>query len=263
MNSLVVKLGGHTLDTLDPNSVVLRDLASDVIELRERGTNVIVVHGGGPQIERLLKSTRVESHFHEGLRITDEATMELVAMALGEVNVRIVAALNHAGLASVGVCGADDTVLLSSALGEPWQRAGSAPRVRTSFIESLWRASLTPVMSSVAVDVDGRLLNCNADSVAGALAGAIGASTLVLLSDVDQLRMDVDDPTSSIVSATSDQVRQLIDSGAARDGMRPKMVAALDALDGGASAVLLANGLRSHALSEALSGSIPTTEVRQ
>lgn len=261
MNPVVVKLGGHALDTLEPGSPVLKDLAADVIALREGGTNVVVVHGGGPQIASLLEIVGVESRFHEGLRITDERTMSFVAMALSEVNVRVVAALNCAGLASIGVSGADDSAMVSSSLGEPWNLAGSTPKVRAAFLESLWGMGLTPVMSSLAVDADGRLLNCNADTAAGAVAAALGASVLVLLSDIDQLRGDADDPTTALSRVSSAQVRHLMETGAARDGMRPKMAAALDALDGGAARILLANGTRAHALGQSLSGAVPTTEV--
>ena len=116
-------------------------------------------------------------------------------------------------------------------------------------------------MSSIAVDPHGALLNCNADTAAGAVAGAIDADALVLLSDVDQLRADPDDPESAIDAVTSDEVVSMIASGTARDGMRPKMMAALDALDGGARRVIMANGTRAHALRAALVREIPVTEV--
>ncbi len=261
MNAVVVKLGGHTLDSLEPTSPVLADLASDVLQLRTSGTNVAVVHGGGPQIAALLATAGVDGRFHEGLRITDEVTMGYVAMALGEVNLRIVAALNQSGLDCIGLSGADQSVLRAVSLGDPWMRAGGSPIVRAGLLESLWGIGLTPVLSPVAVDDEGRLLNCNADTAAGAVAGAIGASALVLLSDIDQLRADPDDASSALSTVSSDEVRELVKSGAARDGMRPKMIAALDALDGGATRIVMANGTRPHALREALASSIPTTEV--
>jgi len=261
MSSLVVKLGGHTLDSLDPRAQVLVDLASDVAALRAVGTDVVIVHGGGPQIAQLLSNVGLESRFHEGLRITDPTTMGYVAMALSLVNLHVVAAFNQAGLHSIGLSGADGSVLRSASLGEPWDRAGSAPKVQGDVIEALWKDGFTPVMSSVALDANGELLNCNADSVAGAVAGALGASSLVLLSDIDQLRAEPDDADSSLASVTSAEVKALIDSGAARDGMRPKMTAALDALASGAKRIVMANGTRPHALRDALTGSIPTTEV--
>jgi len=259
--NLVVKLGGHTLDTLAPTSPVLVDLARDVAQLRSEGHDVAIVHGGGPQIGALLASVGIASRFHEGLRVTDARTMDYVAMALGHVNVAIVAAMNQAGLRAVGLSGADATMLVAMSLGEPWDRAGTAVKVDVEIVRASWREGYTPVVSSLAVDDDGERLNCNADTVAGALCAALEPCTLVLLSDIDQLRGDVDDAGSALATVTASQVRELLQSGAARDGMVPKMNAALDALDAGAERVLMANGTRAHALSEALGGAIPTTEV--
>jgi len=258
---LVVKIGGHALDSLGPDSVLLSDLAMDIVQLSNAGTKVALVHGGGPQIADLLKTVGVESRFHEGLRITDHVTMGYVAMALGHVNLLITAALNRSGLASVGLSGADGSLFCSTSLGEPWLRAGATPSVRTEVVTTLWASGFSPVISSIAVDASGELVNCNADTAAGALAGALGADALVLLSDVDQLRADADDPASALERVTADEVRQLIASGAARDGMRPKMIAALDALSAGASRIIMANGTRRHSLRDALSSSVATTEV--
>lgn len=261
MTNYVVKLGGHALDSLRVHSGVLSDLASDVIALRGEGANVIIVHGGGPQIAALLGAVDLKSHFHEGLRVTDEETMEYVAMALSQVNLHLVTAFNQAGLLSVGLSGADGSTFSTSALGAPWGRVGASPKVDTGLIEKLWEAGMTPVTSSIAVDEGGEPVNCNADAVAGALAGALNAQSLVLLSDVDQLRVDPLDEHTSIASISGIEVRRLLEAGSAREGMRPKMLAALDALDSGAQRVVLANGLRPHALRDTLAGAIPTTEV--
>ena len=257
----MVKLGGHALTSLSASAPVLVDLAHDIAQLQREGTDVVVVHGGGPQIAQLLERVGLEGQFHEGLRLTDAATMEWVAMALSLVNLRIVAALNQSGLAAIGLSGADGSVFRATALGEKWGRAALAPVVGVRVVRSLWASGLTPILSSIALDDEGELLNCNADSAAGALAGALGARSLVLLSDVDQLRSDPDDPCTVLASVTSGEVRGLIESGAARGGMRPKMVAAIDALDAGALRVLLANGVHPHALVRALGGLISTTEV--
>jgi acetylglutamate kinase len=261
VNCVVVKVGGHALDSLEPTSTVLIDLARDVTELREQNVNVVVVHGGGPQIAALLESVGLESRFQDGLRITDAETMRYVEMALSDVNIKIVAALNEAGLASVGLCGADATLLRSESVGEPFDRVGLAPVVNRGVIDALWSADITPVVNPVALDKDAQPLNCNADAVAGALAGELSADVLVLLSDIDQLLGDVADPTSARSSVTGAEIETMKDSGAVRDGMSPKLTAALDALHGGAETILLANGTRRHALRDALARSIPTTEV--
>jgi acetylglutamate kinase len=261
MSTYVVKVGGHALDSLEPDSKELATLAGDVATLWDQGTSVVVVHGGGPQIQALLTATGMESRFHEGLRITDEATMEIVAMALSQVNVHLVAAFNRAGLASAGLSGVDGSMLRSSILSGPWGRAGTTPKVDTALIETLWAKGVTPIVSPVAVDEHSELVNCNADTAAGAIAGALNATALVLLSDVDQLRSDPDDPASALSHVREEDLRRLLDGGAARDGMRPKATAALDALDGGARRVLIANGTTPHALRDALAGAIPTTEI--
>ena len=261
MTSLVVKLGGHALDSLSPTSPVLIDLALDVAELIAHDTRVVVVHGGGPQIASLLSEVGVESDFRDGLRVTDAHTMRYVAMALSQVNLLVVMGLNRSGLSSIGLSGPDGVVLTATADEAPGDHLGLSPKVHADVITTLWRAGFTPVMTSIAVSDDGELLNCNADTAAGALAGALGSSALILLSDVDQLRRDPDDVTTALGSVSGDALRALIDSGAARDGMRPKMTAALDALDGGAGKVIMANGTRRHALRDALAQVIPTTEV--
>lgn len=261
MKRLVVKIGGHALDSLKSDAPVLRDLAADISSLTREGTDVALVHGGGPQIAELLSKVGVESRFHEGLRITDELTMTYVAMALAQVNLLITAALNQCGLSCVGLSGADGKLFCARSLGEPWLRAGDTPHVRGDVVTSLWVSGFIPVISSIAVDASGDLLNCNADTAAGALAGSLGADALVLLSDIDQLRADADDPTTALERVSADEVRGLLDSGAARDGMRPKMTAALDALDAGAARIIMANGTRPHALGNSLSSSVATTEV--
>jgi acetylglutamate kinase len=258
---VVVKIGGHAMDDLASDSATLVDLAHDVAALRADATNVIVVHGGGPQIGALLDRLGTSSSFHEGLRVTDEETMSAVAMALSLVNVQMVAAFNHAGVRAAGLCGADDGLLTSAAIGAQWGRVGGAPRVRTAIIEGLWTLGVTPIVSCIAVDDAGGLLNVNADTVAGALAVAVDADGLFLLSDVDQVRRDPDDPESVVSSLTGSEARELVESGHARDGMRPKLMAALDALDGGAKSVTLASGTQSHALRGAVRGLTATTRV--
>jgi acetylglutamate kinase len=257
----VVKLGGHALDSLEAGSEVLVALAQDVAALRRDGAHALVVHGGGPQIQSLLDAVGLVSRFHEGLRVTDDATMEYVAMGLSQVNVHVVAALNAAGLASVGLSGVDHSTLRASALGEPWGRAGAAPKVDVDLVQLLWGHGLTPVISPLAVDETGNLVNCNADSVAGALAGALDAVALVLLSDVDQLRRDAIDASTALERVTGEDVQRLIDEGAIKEGMRPKMTAALDAIHGGAHRVLVGNGTTPHALRDVLAGTIKSTEV--
>ncbi len=258
--SVVVKLGGHALDDLAPDGPTLTGLAEDVAALGRAGEHVALVHGGGPQIAALLSALGLESVFIDGLRVTDEATLGYVVMALASVNAALVSGLVAHGVAAVGLSGVDAGLLRSRALGSPWGRAGDTPVVSVAVLEAQWVAGLVPVVSPIAADASGRLLNCNADTVAGALAGALGTE-LVLLSDVDQLRTNPEDAATSLARVSATEVAALLASGAAREGMRPKVRAALDALAGGAGRVVLANGRRPHALASALAREGRHTEV--
>jgi len=261
VSRVVVKMGGHALDDLSPSSEVVRALGEDLAVLARDGTEVVVVHGGGPQIAELLARVGLSSAFHEGLRITSPETMTYVAMALSSVNTSLVAALTQGGLTCAGLDGADGRLFVGRSLGPPWDRAATVAHVDTLMLECLWRGGVVPVVSPVGLDEAGALLNCNADVVAGALAGAIKADTLVLLSDIDQLRATPDDPATALTHVSVAQVATMIRDGAARDGMRPKMSAAVDALAAGARRVVLANGTRRHAVRDVLNGQSRTTEV--
>ncbi len=253
-----MKLGGHAIDDVGPGSPVLSDLASDLGDL---DGPVAVVHGGGPQIAGLLHRLGLESRFVEGLRVTDPPTMDVVAMALGWVNVGIVAALQHRGLDAVGVTGPDGGIVRGVVAGGELGRVALVPQIDAGLIRDLWAADRVPVVSSIGLAPDGGLVNCNADSVAGALAAALGADQLILLSDVDQIRQDPDDPSTAIERVSAAELEAMLESGAVRDGMRPKARAALDALAGGARRVIVASGTRRYALSGVVARTVPVTEV--
>lgn len=262
MNRIVVKVGGHALDRLDAASPVLEGLAADVRSIRDT-TSVVIVHGGGPQIASLLERVGLVSQFLDGLRVTDSETMEYVAMALGLVNQRVTAALVRAGLDAVGLSGVDGALVKATARGGRLGRVARDIRVDAQLATDLLERGWTPVVGPVASDAAGELLNCNADTVAGTIAAALNADALVLLSDVDQLRGDRDDPASALTSVSGADVRSMMVEGSIRDGMIPKMQAALDAVDAGAARVVLANGTRPHALLGVLNGTIPSTEVKR
>ena len=184
-----------------------------------RARNVVDRARRGTTDRRTARRVGVESRFHDGLRVTDVATMRYVMMALAEVNVRVVAALNDAGLASVGLCGSDASLLRSESVGEPHDRVGDTPLVNHAVLDALWSAGFTPVVSPVALDKAGEPLNCNADTVAGAIAAELGADVLVLLSDIDQLLADVDDASSAMTTVSGAQIacHATLGSGPRRD----------------------------------------------
>ncbi len=254
-------MGGHALDDLSATSPVLTSLAEDLITLASEGVEIVVVHGGGPQIADLLAVVGQPSEFHEGLRITPPSTMSYVAMALASVNAALVAALTHAGLDCVGLCGLDGAMIRGRSLGAPWDRAGSIATVSTGILETQWRGGYVPVVSPVVARCGWPTSQLQCRRGGGRPRGRPRGRTLVLLSDIDQLRADPDDAASTLTHVAASRVREMISSGAARDGMRPKMTAALDALSAGAQRVVLANGSRSHAVRDVVHGQIPTTEV--
>jgi acetylglutamate kinase len=258
---VVVKLGGNALEAADDLERALDDLARDLLELRAKGVSPVVVHGAGPQISTLLDQLGVVSEFVEGLRVTSDEAMAAVAMALSYVNLTVVAGLNERGVTAQGVSGADRSLLRASLRGQRWGRAGGSVVADGFALESLARDGVVPVVNPVALDSEGRFVNCNADAVAGAVTAALRAEALVLLSDIDQLRTRVEDPSSAVGRVTRAEVLALIEDGSIRDGMLPKMRAAIEALDAGATKVVLANGARPGALGDALDERGVNTEV--
>jgi len=258
---VVVKLGGHALDGADDLAVALDRLAHDLQGLLASDVSPILVHGAGPQISSMLERLGVPVSFVDGLRVTNEETMGVVAMTLSHVNLQLVAGLQQRGVPAVGVAGPDAGTVGAAPKGTLWGLAGDVTHVDPRWLRHTVEAGYVPVVNPVALGHDGSLLNCNADAVAGALAAGLRADALILLSDVDQLRRDPDDASSVMEHATSVEVASMISSGAIRDGMRPKMDAALAAVRAGASRVVLANGTRPGALQDALSGTGRSTVI--
>jgi acetylglutamate kinase len=261
MTTYVIKMGGHALLDLSGENRALAALAHDIMQLQRDGARVVVVHGGGPSIASLLEAVGEPSVFVDGLRVTTPSVMGYVDMALAQVNRALVSRLCHFGVAAVGMSGVDGGTLTASAIGEPLQRVGMRPRVDTRLLTHLWEGGFVPVLSPVANDEVGERLNCNADTAAGAIAGAVSADALLLLSDIDQVRSDVTDASSGLRSVTVAEIDVLLASGAAQGGMRPKLQAAIDAIDAGAKRVWLANGTREHCVRDLLANQVPTTEI--
>jgi acetylglutamate kinase len=254
----VVKLGGHALDSLSPNSALLATLADDVRALRGQGVDVVIVHGGGPQIERDLATAGIVVEVVDGFRVTTAQSVGIVAAALVRVNGEIVAALAAHGVGARSVLGRRG-LLHARPLGGAWGRVGTDIRVD---IEHLALDSGgVPVVDPIATDADGELLNCNADSVAGAIACALGADALILLSDVSQVRADPDDPATALTSLSRAQAADLQARGGAVGGMIPKLAAAVAAVDAGARRVVITDARGDGALAHALAGTGTFTEV--
>jgi acetylglutamate kinase len=261
VSRVVVKLGGHALDVTSDAHELLRTLASDIRDMQSAGDAVVLIHGGGPQINALVESRGLTTSFVNGLRVTTPEVLECVVMGLSMVNARIVGQLVRHGLSAVGVHGASGGLITCSFRDEALGHVGTQPRINESMITHMLDLGWLPVIAPYAIDDSGSLVNCNADAVAGAVAGALNADTLLLLSDVDQVRRVPSDPDSGIDTMTRDDAQSLLTDGNAHGGMRPKIESALTSLDNGAHRVLIANGSRPHCVRDVTRGLAMSTEV--
>jgi acetylglutamate kinase len=253
--TVVVKYGGHAM--IDPE--LEASFARDVCLLRYVGIRVLVVHGGGPQINETLSRLGIQSTFSAGLRVTDEATMEVVEMVLaGRVNSQIVGLLGAQGGRAIGLSGRDDSMLLAERLGpqqQPGQstdapkvdlgRVGRITRVKPDLIENLVASGLIPVIAPIAIDAEGNALNVNADSAAGEIAVALHAQKLVLMTDVEGVK---DDKGRVLDFLDAPTARRHIAAGVIRGGMIPKVECALGAIEQSVRQVHIIDGRVRHAL---------------
>lgn len=248
--TVVIKYGGAAM--LDAG--LRACTAQDIVLMRYVGMNPIVVHGGGPAINAMLKKLNIQSAFTpQGLRITDDATMEVVEMMLaGSVNKDVVNLLNRAGGEAVGLCGKDGRLLFArktfSPEGEDIGQVGEVDSVNTKVLDVLCGSGIIPVISSVATDRNGGTWNVNADTAAGDIAAAVRAEKLVFLTDTPGLLRNVNDPESLIHRVHSRDVEQLKKQGVIVGGMTPKIDACLKALDFGVRRTHIIDGRVPHSL---------------
>jgi acetylglutamate kinase len=245
--SVVVKVGGEALEDDRQAAVLSEDLAL----LALVGVRLLVVHGGGPQVTRAMSAAGLEPSFVDGLRVTDASSMDVVRQVLiGSINSELVARLGRAGLQAVGLSGVDGDVLTAMKTtgvnGEDLGNVGSVTEVRPEILESLLDGGYTPVVASVATGTDGEFLNINADAVAAAVAGSLGAAKLVYLTNIEGLYGDLGDKDSLISEIKNDDLEAMLPGLSA--GMRPKAMGALTALGSGVDKVHILDGRVAHAL---------------
>ena len=243
--TVVIKYGGHAME--DPG---LADLfAQDVVLMRLVGMNPVVVHGGGPQISDLMRRLGKEPQFVDGLRVTDEETVDIVRMALvGKVNREVVASVNQHGSYAVGLSGEDAGLITVAARDEKLGFVGDVSRIDPSILERLIREELIPVVATVGVDDAGQANNVNADTVAGAIAESLQAEKLVYLTNVAGLYGDLADEASLIAGIEVDRLAALIDDGRLSEGMIPKARSCVDAVKSGVTRAHILDGRIPHAL---------------
>ena len=243
--TFVIKYGGSAMR--DPETV--SGVINNVLLLQSVGIKPVLVHGGGPEIDRWLERLGIEKHTVNGLRVTDDFTMEVVEMALsGRANKALVTAIGQAGGKGVGLSGRDANLLVGEALSDELGRVGQVTRVNPEVLDVILAGGFVPVVASVANDVQGQPLNVNADTAAAAIAGAVGATKLILLTDTDGVLENKADPNSTISHLTAHGAREMLASGAADSGMVPKLGAALSALEEGVPNVHLICGGTPNAL---------------
>jgi acetylglutamate kinase len=246
--TVVVKYGGNALaGTSEHDALAL--FAEDIVLMHTVGIRPVVVHGGGPQINEMLSRLNIESKFVNGLRVTDEATMQVVQMVLnGNVNPQIVSAINVHGNVAVGLSGEDGRTLQVTARDAALGFVGDIEKVRTHVIDGLLADGLVPVLSTVGVDINGQPYNINADTAAGAIAEALGAEKIVYLTDIAGLRKDIDDAASLIQRITVDELSALIADGTISGGMIPKVESCMQAVRGGVKSAHILDGRIAHVL---------------
>ena len=252
--TIVIKYGGHAMG----DDTLATQFGRDIALLKQVGVNPVIVHGGGPQINAMLKRLAIQSSFVDGLRVTDAAMVEVVEMVLaGTVNKHVASLINQAGALAVGICGKDGGLIRARKLQRTVQdpeshieRAldlgfvGEPEHVDVRVIHALTGAGLIPVIAPVGIGADGQTYNINADAVAGAVAGALGAQRLLMLTDVAGV---LDGNKRVIPELTIAEVESGVASGMISGGMIPKVENCVDAVRQGVHGAVILDGRVSHA----------------
>jgi acetylglutamate kinase len=233
---VVIKLGGHAMTSDE----AMDSFARDVVLMRQVGINPVIVHGGGPMINALLDKLEIKSEFVNGKRVTDAATMEVVEMVLsGTVNKRIVQAINKQGGRAVGLSGKDANLVVCDPADPALGLVGNPSDINPEVIRTLFENDLIPVIAPLGAGRNGETFNINGDTVAGAIASALSADRLLLLTDVSGVKNADGDVLTEM---NSDQIREMTSSGVIAGGMIPKTETALAALEEGVKAVVILDG---------------------
>ena len=254
-STFVVKYGGHAMG--DPEAA--RDFAEDIVLLKAGGINPVVVHGGGPQIGAMLKKLGVESTFVDGLRVTDKATAEVAEMVLsGRINKELVTWIANAGGKALGISGKDGGLVTATKVARTTKDpdsnieqavdlgfVGEPSRVDTTILETASGAGMIPVVAPIGAGEDGHTYNINADTMAGAIAAALGASRLFLLTDVPGV---LDKEKALLTDLRPSDVKRLKDDGTITGGMIPKLETCVHAVEAGCEAAVILDGRVPHAM---------------
>ncbi len=245
--TIVIKYGGAAMQDPDLTHKILED----VTLLKFVGMNPILVHGGGPDINNMLLSLNVQPKFVDGLRVTDDKTMEVVQMVLtGKINKEIVVKMNGMGARAIGLCGIDGNIITAKKAppknGVDLGRVGEITSINTKLLTTLAGDQYIPVIAPVGTGENGESYNINADTAASEIACALQAEKLMFLTDTDGIRMDKDDPKSLIYEISVQRIGELIEQGIIEGGMLPKVRGCIQAIESGVGRVHILNGTIPH-----------------
>ena len=242
---VVAKYGGNAMT--DPQ--LKKSVMQDILLLQLVGVKVILVHGGGPEISAMLKKLSIESHFEDGLRVTDDDTMEVVQMVLaGKVNKSLAADLSALGGKAVGLCGIDGGLIKVHQKNEKLGHVGEIDEINTKILDDLLDGGFIPVISSIGIDDDGNPYNINADTAAAKIAAALHAESMVVMSNINGVLRDKDDENSLISQMSLADAEELKKSGIIAGGMIPKVDCCTNAVKEGVKKVFIINGEIPHAI---------------
>ena len=242
---VVAKYGGNAMT--DPQ--LKKSVMQDILLLQLVGVKVILVHGGGPEISAMLKKLSIESHFENGLRVTDDDTMEVVQMVLaGKVNKSLAADLSALGGRAVGLCGIDGGLIKVHQKNEKLGHVGEIDEINTKILDDLLDGGFIPVISSIGIDDDGNPYNINADTTAAKIAAALHAESMVVMSNINGVLRDKDDENSLISQMSLADAEELKKSGIIAGGMIPKVDCCTNAVKEGVKKVFIINGEIPHAI---------------
>lgn len=242
---VVVKYGGNAM----VNEQLKQQVMEDITLLWLIGVKVVLVHGGGPEINELMQKVGKIPQFVDGLRVTDKETVDIVQMVLaGKVNKDLVKLIQSKGGHAVGLSGIDGGILEAEVKNEALGYVGRITKVRTKPIEDLLENHYIPVISTVASDHNGNSYNINGDTAAAVIAGALGAERLIMMTDIAGILQDKDDPSTLIPRITVSEAKKLYENGVISGGMIPKVDCCIDALDKGVGVVVIMDGRVPHSI---------------
>jgi len=237
--TIVIKYGGNAM----LNENIKRSVMKDILLMHFVGMRPILVHGGGPDINSMMDRLGLEPRFINGKRVTDSETMEIVEMVLaGKTNKSIVGLINTLGGNAVGLSGKDGNLVSASATSKELGLVGNVDIINPKILFDLMESEYIPVISSIGMSISGETFNINADHIAGEIAAAVEAEKLIMMTDVNGIYTDINDPNTFVSRIDIDEAREMISSGTVNKGMIPKVEACIIALQAGVERTHIING---------------------